>query len=173
MDDPIILPTNIDEVPPPGIALVEQLDKLLLVHLRDNRKIMGIMRSFDQFANLVLEGAIDVASFLRDTSNACSLRALLPLRSYSVICPAVLVLPLGAKERIIVGTQYAEVPLGLHVVRGENVVLLGEVDEALEPPAGLTLVSEAEIKRAQKADKEAEKMKGLIRSRFDFLLDME
>ena len=30
-------------------------------------------------------------------------------------------------------------------------------------------VSEADIKRAQKAEKEAEKMKGLMRARFDFL----
>jgi hypothetical protein len=33
-------------------------------------------------------------------------------------------------------------------------------------------VSVAEIKRAQKAEREAEKMKGLMRARFDFL-DME
>lgn len=43
-------------------------------------------------------------------------------------------------ERIIVGTQYAEVVLGLYVVRGENVVLLGEVrvqirDYSDPPPA--------------------------------------
>ena len=70
-----------------GIALVEELDKLLLVQLRDGRKLVGILRSFDQFANLVLERCV---------------------------------------ERVIVGLQYAEVHLGLHVVRGENVVLLGE-----------------------------------------------
>lgn len=37
-------------------------------------------------------------------------------------------------ERIIVGTLYAEKPLGLYVVRGENVVLLGEVDDTKDPP---------------------------------------
>jgi hypothetical protein len=55
-DPSIILPPNIDDVPPPGLALVEELDKLLLVQLRDGRKVIGILRSFDQFANLVLEG---------------------------------------------------------------------------------------------------------------------
>lgn len=79
----------------------------------------------------------------------------------------------GARERIIVGTQYAEVPLGVHIIRGENVVLFGEVDEAREPPAGLQLVSESEIKMAQRAEKEADKMKGMIRSRFDFLDGMD
>ena len=71
------------------------------------------------------------------------------------------------------GTQYAEVPLGIHLIRGENVVLFGEVDESREPPVGLQLVSEAEIKMQQKAEKEAEKMKGLLRSRFDFLDGMD
>ncbi len=58
-------------------------------------------RSFDQFANLVLEGAV---------------------------------------ERIIVGILYAEDPLGLYVVRGENVVLLGDIDPAHDPPAILQKV---------------------------------
>lgn len=87
-------------------------------------------RSFDQFANLVME----------DTS-----------------------------ERIIVGTQYAEVPLGLYIVRGENVVLLGEVDEAKDPPAALQLVSEDVIKQAKKAEREQEQMKKSMATRFDFL----
>ena len=75
----------------PGTALVEELDRRLLVQLRDGRKIVGVLRSFDQFANLVLEGAI---------------------------------------ERIVVGTLYCELPLGLFIIRGENVVLLGEIDPA-------------------------------------------
>ena len=56
MDPPLILPPNIDDVPPPGLALVLELDKPLLVQLRDGRKVVGTLRSFDQFANLVLEG---------------------------------------------------------------------------------------------------------------------
>ncbi|EFN57444.1 hypothetical protein CHLNCDRAFT_21126 [Chlorella variabilis] len=103
------------------------------LQLRDGRKIIGTLCSFDQFANLVLS---------------------------------------GAKERIIVGQQYSEIPLGLHVVRGENVVLLGQLDAAREPPPGLELVTEAAIKQAQRAEREAEKMKGLILARFDFLSDI-
>ena len=114
------------DVPPPGTALVEELDKKLLVQLRDGKKIVGILRSFDQFANLVLEAAV---------------------------------------ERVIVGNLYAEIPLGLYVVRGENVVLLGELDPALDPPAALRKVSEAEIKTAQKAEKEQEKIKSMMKSR--------
>ncbi|KAK9816397.1 hypothetical protein WJX74_006843 [Apatococcus lobatus] len=124
------LSSSLEDVPPPGIALVEELDKLLLVQLRDGRKLVGILRSFDQFANLVLE---------------------------------------QATERVIVGSLYAEVPLGLHVVRGENVVLLGEIDEARDPPASLTKVTEQEIRQAQKAEKEQEKIKQSMKARMDFL----
>ncbi len=38
------------------------------------------------------------------------------------------------------GSQYAEVDMGLHIVRGENVVLLGDIDPSLDPPPGLSLV---------------------------------
>jgi U6 snRNA-associated Sm-like protein LSm1 len=100
------------------------------VQLRDGRKIIGVLRSFDQFANLVLENAL---------------------------------------ERIIVGSQFGEIHLGLYVVRGENVVLLGEIDDELDPPKILERVSEAEIKRAQKAEREQEKLKKSMKSRMDFL----
>jgi len=56
--------------------------------LRDGRKLIGVLRSFDQFANVVLENAI---------------------------------------ERIYVKDTYGDIPLGLFVIRGENVVLLGEI----------------------------------------------
>ena len=126
---------NMDDAPPPpGTALVEELDKRLLVQLRDGRKLVGILRSFDQFANLVLE---------------------------------------KATERIIVGNLYAEVPLGLYVVRGENVVLLGEIDEARDPPSLLTEVTEAEIRQAQKGEAEADKIKSTMKARMNFLNEFD
>lgn len=33
----------------------------------------------------------------------------------------------GAFERVIVGDLFCDIPLGLYVIRGENVVLLGEL----------------------------------------------
>ena len=33
MEDPIVLPPSIEDIPPPGLALVEELDKLLLVQV--------------------------------------------------------------------------------------------------------------------------------------------
>ncbi|EOY27291.1 Small nuclear ribonucleoprotein family protein isoform 2 [Theobroma cacao] len=94
-------------------SLASYLDKKLLVLLRDGRKLMGTLRSFDQFANAVLEGACD---------------------------------------RVIVGDLYCDIPLGLYVIRGENVVLIA-----------------AEIRRAQKAEREARDLKGTMRKRMEFL----
>lgn len=62
-----------------------------------------------------------------------------------------------------------QVPLGLYVVRGENVVLLGEIDAARDPPAALEKVAEDVIRRAVKAEKEQDKLRADMAARFDFL----
>ena len=119
------------DYPPPGTALVEELDKKLLVQLRDGRKIVGVLRSFDQFANLVLE---------------------------------------EAAERIVVGREYADVPLGMYLLRGENLVLMGELDPNHDAPPGLTAVPEARIREALRAEREEARLKGTIsKLKFDFL----
>ncbi|XP_013625642.1 PREDICTED: sm-like protein LSM1B, partial [Brassica oleracea var. oleracea] len=112
-------------------SLASYLDRKILVLLRDGRKLMGTLRSFDQFANAVLEGAC---------------------------------------ERVIVGEQYCDIPLGLYVIRGENVVLIGEMDtEREELPPHMIRVSETEIKRAQKVEREAGELRGTMRKRMEFL----
>ncbi|KAG0476439.1 hypothetical protein HPP92_012841 [Vanilla planifolia] len=115
-------------------SLASYLDKKLLVLLRDGRKLLGILRSFDQFANAVLEGAC---------------------------------------ERVIVGDLYCDISLGLYVIRGENVVLIGELDlERDELPPHMISVSPAEIRKAQKAERDATDLKGSMRKRMEFL-DLE
>jgi len=115
----------------PATSLADNLDKKLLVILRDGRKIIGVLRSFDQFANVVLEGAL---------------------------------------ERIMVGELFCDLPLGLYIIRGENVVLIGELDlEREELPPHMVRVTPAEIKRAQKAEKDATELKGTMRKRMEFL----
>ncbi|MCJ1472078.1 SM-like, degradation of cytoplasmic mRNAs and positively regulates transcription initiation [Lambiella insularis] len=69
--------------------LLDLTDKKLLLVLRDGRKLIGVLRSWDQFANLVLQDTI---------------------------------------ERIFVQDIYADIPRGIFLVRGENVLLLGEID---------------------------------------------
>ena len=67
-------------------------EKLLLV-LRDGRKLIGVLRSWDQFANLVLTSTIE---------------------RYFVTSPS--------------SRLFADIPRGTYLVRGENVLMLGEVD---------------------------------------------
>jgi small nuclear ribonucleoprotein (snRNP)-like protein len=86
-----------------------------MVVLRDGRKIIGTMRSFDQFANVVLEHAL---------------------------------------ERVIVGKKFADVPLGLYVIRGENVVLLGQMVRWLPWPGRARAVPQParmQFRRASRA----------------------
>ncbi|KAK2353316.1 Sm-like protein lsm1b [Trifolium repens] len=112
-------------------SLASYLDKKLLILLRDGRKLMGTLRSFDQFANAVLEGAC---------------------------------------ERVIVGDLYCDIPLGLYVIRGENVVLIGEMDlEREELPPHMTRVPTEEIRKAQKVERDASELKGTMRKRMEFL----
>ncbi|KAE9604661.1 hypothetical protein Lal_00011070 [Lupinus albus] len=112
-------------------SLATYLDKKLIVLLRDGRKLLGLLRSFDQFANVVLEGAC---------------------------------------ERVIVGDLYCDVSLGLYVIRGENVVLIGELESGKEElPPHMACVSEAEIRKAQRADRESSDLKGTMRKRMEFL----
>ncbi|KAK3768604.1 hypothetical protein RRG08_015759 [Elysia crispata] len=105
----------------PGTAsLVEEIDKKLLVVLRDGRTLIGYLRTIDQFANLVLHRTI---------------------------------------ERIHVGKKYGDIPRGIFIVRGENVVLLGEVDLENEdklPLEQVNIDTILELQREQQVEREAE-----------------
>uniref|UniRef100_A0A7N0TYH2 Sm domain-containing protein n=1 Tax=Kalanchoe fedtschenkoi TaxID=63787 RepID=A0A7N0TYH2_KALFE len=98
-------------------SLASYFDKKLLVLLRDGRKLMGVLRSFDQFGDL-----------------------------------------------------YCDIPLGLDVIGGENVVVIGELHlEQEELPRHMIRVSVEEIKRAQKAERDLMDLKGSMRKRMEFL----
>lgn len=102
--------------PPPGAAsLVEQLNRRVLVCLRDGRLLLGTLAAYDQYANVALDAPV---------------------------------------ERVIVDGSYADVPAGAAVViRGENVMLVGEIDAESDAraTARLTRVSAADIRRARSA----------------------
>ncbi|KAI5124670.1 hypothetical protein M0805_004278 [Coniferiporia weirii] len=88
-------------------SLVDCVDKKMLVVLRDGRKLVGVLRSYDQFANLVLEDTI---------------------------------------ERMFHGSTYADQYVGIFLIRGENVVLLGEIDLDLEDEVPLQAASYQALK---------------------------
>ncbi|CRG88985.1 U6 snRNA-associated Sm-like protein LSm1 [Talaromyces islandicus] len=114
------------QLPPQMFTTAAQLldltDKKLVLVLRDGRKLIGVLRSWDQFANLVLQDTV---------------------------------------ERIYSGTYYAEDPVGLFLVRGENVLLLGEIDLDTEDdvPEFLTQVSVKEVKEMKEKEEEQRKKK--------------
>lgn len=66
--------------------------------LRDGRKLVGVLRSWDQFANLVLT----------DTRERYYVEAPIP----------------NAPPRKL----FCDIPRGTYLVRGENVLMLGEID---------------------------------------------
>ena len=93
----------------PGAAsMIEEIDKKVLIILRDGRHLVGKLRSFDQFMNLILE----------DTH-----------------------------ERLLLPGKYSDVPVGLFIVRGDTIVLMGEVDS--DPDA------EADSMKLERVDPEA------------------
>merc|ERR1712137_1507590 len=99
----------------PGTAsLIEELDKRILVVLRDGRTLIGTLRSFDHFANVVLE---------------------------------------NTTERLFVGNVYGDIPLGLFVVRGDNIVLIGDMDADKERDQPLRKVTVEEILKLYTASK--------------------
>ncbi|KAK4941970.1 hypothetical protein LTR10_018151 [Elasticomyces elasticus] len=99
-------PQGPPQLPPQMFTTAAQLldltDKKLLLVLRDGRKIFGVLRSWDQFANLVLT----------DTRER-----------YFVTIPSS---PDDAQSSP--RNLYCDIPRGTYLVRGENVLILGEVD---------------------------------------------
>jgi len=95
----------------------------VLVIVRDARghmkHILGVLRSFDHFGTIVLEGAV---------------------------------------ERIVFGGKLAERRRGVCVVRGENVFMIGEVDERKDATMleGLETVDFAELEKTERRQWEAE-----------------
>ncbi|CAF4026746.1 unnamed protein product [Rotaria sp. Silwood2] len=57
-----------------------------------------------------------------------------------------------AFERICIGRQYADIPRGLFVIRGENVLLIGELDFHQPLRVPLVEVTIEEILKLQKED---------------------
>ncbi|KAI9368596.1 putative small nuclear ribonucleoprotein [Aspergillus egyptiacus] len=107
------------QLPPQMFTTAAQLldltDKKLVLVLRDGRKLIGVLRTWDQFANLVLQDTI---------------------------------------ERMYAGNLYTDIPRGVFVVRGENVLLLGEIDLDKEDdiPANFTKAPFKEVFELKKKE---------------------
>ncbi|KAI2779179.1 hypothetical protein F4815DRAFT_474380 [Daldinia loculata] len=124
------------QLPPQMFTTAAQLldltDKKLLVCLRDGRKLNGVLRSWDQFANLVLQSTVE--------------------RIYATTSD-----PSDPQPKGI----YAEQTHGIFLVRGENVLLLGEIDldKDDDPPPGFEKAEFAAVEKLAKERRAAEKTK--------------
>lgn len=86
------------------------LEKLVLV-LRDGRKLIGVLRSWDQFGLHLIEWS----SWFPFTETLFSVANL-------VLADTI--------ERVFAQDVYADIPRGVFLIRGENVLLLGEIVRA-------------------------------------------
>lgn len=114
-----------------GVSL-NFIEKLMVV-LRDGRKLIGVLRSWDQFANIVLQQTTErIFAPRADNHDAQQ--------------------PYG---------YYADIPHGIFLVRGENVLLLGEIDldKDDDAPPGYELAEVDAVKKLAEAKKAADKAK--------------
>lgn len=70
-----------------------------------------------------------------------------------------------AFERICVGRQYADIPRGLFVIRGENVLFIGELDFHQHLRVPMVEVTIEEILKLQKEDIEKKEQIKKIRQK--------
>ncbi|KAM0282580.1 hypothetical protein ACHAQH_002948 [Verticillium albo-atrum] len=140
------------QLPPQMFTTAAQLldltDKKLMVALRDGRKLIGVLRSWDQFANLVLQNTVE--------------RVFAPHPSPSRTSATT-----PSPDQQPRGGLYADIKRGVFLVRGENVLLLGEIDldKDDEPPVGYELGEPEVVHRLAEARKEANKGKEKARLR--------
>ena len=112
----------------------------VIVILRDGRKFIGILRSFDQFGALCCaacfwEPGLPGRSFVARFNSVCQppdtllvlvSRAIRFSTSGALLSTANLVLA-ETVERQVVTNMFSDTPLGIFVIRGDNVVVMGDV----------------------------------------------
>lgn len=95
------------------------------MQLRDGRKILGELLSFDQYSNIVVN---------------------------------------GARERKMIGLNYYDESLGLYIIRGENVVLIGDQHPSrlskYSPTLTLNQLSKEEFNKLEAEEKEKQQATG-------------
>lgn len=96
------------------------LDRRLICVLRDGKKLIGYLKSFDQFGNLILQDTV---------------------------------------ERIYTDIVYADISRGIFIIRGDNIVYLGELGADSESNMKLKKVSIEEAFIRQKEMREQQQLK--------------
>lgn len=139
---------------PGASSLVEQLDRKMLVVLRDGRHLVGTLRTFDQFSNMVME----------DTSER---RILVVTKDKD---------DEGVKSTSI--CYQSDIKLGLYIVRGDSVVLMGEVDDdeeqqEMQNDGKIRIVSLEEFEQLEDEEAERKKERGDVADIINWDFDMD
>lgn len=168
-------------------SLVQSLDKRVMVVMRDGRSFVGKLITFDQYSNIVLENTIerktircDDAASAKAASDKCAAAAKAaageaesssssPSQSSHnhhhgrAPSPAYMA-SLGAVDKTLV--KFCDIKLGVYLIRGENVVMIGDVDAGRFDTGVdvlMTRVDEAEMNALATAARD--KVKALQRDR--------
>lgn len=118
----------------------------MLVVLRDGRHLVGTLRTFDQFSNMVME----------NTSER-----------------RILVVTKDEEETICYQT---DIKLGLYIVRGDSVVLMGEVDdgeEQHENDGKIRIVSFEEFEQLEEEETKRKEESGEVIEAINWDFDMD
>jgi U6 snRNA-associated Sm-like protein LSm1 len=119
----------------PGAAsLAEQIDTRILIVLRDGRNLVGVLRSFDQYVNLILEETVERVIY--KGRYFCFVDFSRSVRFLFEFLVCLIFYKLG---------KYCDIPLGLFLVRGDNLILLGEVDEDREKNMNMEELTPTEL----------------------------
>ncbi|XBW34638.1 hypothetical protein QEN19_000205 [Hanseniaspora menglaensis] len=98
-------------------ALVASVDRKVMVEVKGGHIFFGILRTYDHFANLTLEFVSERIYLLRDDME--NLESYRPHMSLSA----------NESNNYVKHYEfYAERQVGCYLIRGENVVFIGEVD---------------------------------------------
>ncbi|XWW97798.1 hypothetical protein V2A60_005785 [Cordyceps javanica] len=123
------------QLPPQMFTTAAQLldltDKKLMVVLRDGRKLVGVLRSWDQFANIVLQSTTERIFATEPQPQHQQQEKQKAGGSSDPSSPDATAASATARG------LYADIFHGIFLVRGENVLLLGEIDldrDDLPPP---------------------------------------
>ncbi len=117
----------------------------MLVVLRDGRHLVGTLRTFDQFSNMVME----------DTSER---RILVVTKEDETIC------------------YQTDIKLGLYIVRGDSVVLMGEVEDdeqQLENDGKIRIVSLEEFEQLEEEESKRKEESGEVIDAINWDFDMD
>jgi len=68
----------------------------------------------------------------------------------------------NSKERLVAKNKFADVDMGLYMIRGENIMLLGEVDAELDANNPLLTRADQDVVEALLAETKEEKSGGVV-----------